>query len=648
MPRQRSRRDELEEEQRRAILEQDNVLADARMKPIIPKCNYTATAAPAVTNDLSKGYTPGSIWVNTTGDKAYICVDATVGAAVWRETSAIGLPGSGSMTSVKEAGSLVGTADAVAIDFGAGFDVAAVGTDRDVTLDLSEIAAGGELAGFMDAPTVDATHSGSAHHNPVTLGDTQHTLGGGQVLSGVAATASQAGHATAAQITKLDGIAAGADVTSANAPKAHAASHVAGDAIQDATAAQTGLATAAQITKLDGIEAAADVTDAGNVNAAGAVMESDFNDISFLYATTDNTPQCKNPAEVMAILSGTAVADFAMGGHKITGLAAATATTQVMRWDETPKLAGQLGGTVASPAVIGITTTTGPTALTLGAIADGEYLKRVGATVVSGVPAGGAVATDVIWDALGDLAVGTGANTAAKLTAGANDTILMAQSGEATGLKWVASAAAGALPAVGDAAGVGTADTFARSDHGHTIAHAITDNAIATIDGTTNAPANLDYAKWTTLGLEGKSYAEVATDLKGTDLAKRVMYIKEVVAPTTALTTGDAKTTICIPVELNGWNLVQAEARVYTVGTGATLIAIQIRNVTDGHDMLAAAHKITIDASELTSYTAADRSVVDTAEDDVVTADIIAVDIDAINNTVVALGLDVILTWQLP
>lgn len=42
--------------------------------------------------------------------------------------------------------------------------------------------------------------------------------------------------------------------------------------IGDATASVAGLATAAQITKLDGIEAGADVTDATNVAAAGAVM----------------------------------------------------------------------------------------------------------------------------------------------------------------------------------------------------------------------------------------------------------------------------------------------------------------------------------------------------------------------------------------
>ncbi len=39
-------------------------------------------------------------------------------------------------------------------------------------------------------------------------------------------------------------------------------------------------------------------------------------------------------------------------------------------------------------------------------------------TLVSGGAGGGSVATDVIWDAAGDLVQGTGANTAAKLSAG--------------------------------------------------------------------------------------------------------------------------------------------------------------------------------------------------------------------------------------
>ena len=60
--------------------------------------------------------------------------------------------------------------------------------------------------------------------------------------------------------------------------------------------------TAADESKLDAIEAAADVTDATNVNAAGAVMETDFDATTFLYATSDNTPQPKTPAQVLTIL----------------------------------------------------------------------------------------------------------------------------------------------------------------------------------------------------------------------------------------------------------------------------------------------------------------------------------------------------------
>ncbi len=50
------------------------------------------------------------------------------------------------------------------------------------------------------------------------------------------------------------------------------------------------------------------------------------------------------------------------------------------------------------------------------------------------------VATDAIWDTKGDLAVATGANTAAALTAGTNGDVLTVDSGEVTGLKWVAPA----------------------------------------------------------------------------------------------------------------------------------------------------------------------------------------------------------------
>lgn len=55
---------------------------------------------------------------------------------------------------------------------------------------------GGELGGTWDTPTVDTTHSGSAHHDSLTIGaDGEHSLAI-QVLSGVDASTSQKGHAS--------------------------------------------------------------------------------------------------------------------------------------------------------------------------------------------------------------------------------------------------------------------------------------------------------------------------------------------------------------------------------------------------------------------------------------------------------------------
>ena len=46
---------------------------------------FDATAAPTVNDDSSAGYQVGSKWIDVTNDKAYNCVDATAGAAVWNE-----------------------------------------------------------------------------------------------------------------------------------------------------------------------------------------------------------------------------------------------------------------------------------------------------------------------------------------------------------------------------------------------------------------------------------------------------------------------------------------------------------------------------------------------------------------------------------
>lgn len=50
----------------------------------LPKMNLIATAAPGVSDDSAAGYSVLSLWGDVTNDHAYVCLDSTVGAAVWR------------------------------------------------------------------------------------------------------------------------------------------------------------------------------------------------------------------------------------------------------------------------------------------------------------------------------------------------------------------------------------------------------------------------------------------------------------------------------------------------------------------------------------------------------------------------------------
>jgi len=130
--------------------------------------------------------------------------------------------------------------------------------------------------------------------------------------------------------------------------------------------------------------------------------------------------------------------------------------------------------------------------------------------------------------------------------------------------------------------------------------------------------------------------------LAGSDYGKRVIQIK-VIDDATALTTGDGKTIFVISSELNGYNLMDADAMVSTVSSSGTP-TYQIRNVTDSQDMLSTL--ITIDANENTSYTAETPPVINGTYDDVATGDILAVDKDVAGTG--EKGDTLILTFQLP
>jgi hypothetical protein len=49
--------------------------------------NLAATAPPTATDDSAAGYEEGSVWVDVTNNKAYICVDAAATSAIWTETT---------------------------------------------------------------------------------------------------------------------------------------------------------------------------------------------------------------------------------------------------------------------------------------------------------------------------------------------------------------------------------------------------------------------------------------------------------------------------------------------------------------------------------------------------------------------------------
>lgn len=124
-----------------------------------------------------------------------------------------------------------------------------------------------------------------------------------------------------------------------------------------------------------------------------------------------------------------------------------------------------------------------------------------------------------------------------------------------------------------------------------------------------------------------------------------------VVETTTVLTTGDGKAYFRIPESLNGMNLVTAAASVFgTSSSGTPTIQIargRQANATSAHsfvDMLTTA--ITIDVSDYDSKDATTPPSINTSNDDVLTGDLIRVDVDTAGTGTD--GLFVNLEFRLP
>ena len=138
-------------------------------------------------------------------------------------------------------------------------------------------------------------------------------------------------------------------------------------------------------------------------------------------------------------------------------------------------------------------------------------------------------------------------------------------------------------------------------------------------------------------GATGSTGSTGATGATGPSNPSSVIAVFERSA---SVTTGDGKADLVIPSTLNGMNLVRAQAVVITAGTtNATTIAIY--NVTDSQEMLS------VNISIASGDKVATVGTIDTDHDDVVTNDVLRVDVDAVSTTA-PLGLIVVLEFETP
>jgi len=94
-----------------------------------------------------------------------------------------------------------------------------------------------------------------------------------------------------------------------------------------------------------------------------------------------------------------------------------------------------------------------------------------------------------------------------------------------------------------------------------------------------------------------------------------------------AISTGDGKAYLTVPAAWNGKTVQSIHAGLTTASSSGTP-TIQVARIRGGSPVDVLSTKVTIDANELTSYTAATPPVVDTANDDLSTGDLLRVDVD--------------------
>lgn len=127
----------------------------------LPLDKLNATAAPTVNDDVDLGYSVGSHWYDVTNDKAYVCLDATDGAAVWKEITASGGGGGGLTAQFKSSAYTASSGDQVFVDCSGGA----------VTITLPASPSSGDQVVVLDS-------SGDAGTSNITVGRNSETIDG--------------------------------------------------------------------------------------------------------------------------------------------------------------------------------------------------------------------------------------------------------------------------------------------------------------------------------------------------------------------------------------------------------------------------------------------------------------------------------------
>lgn len=121
--------------------------------------------------------------------------------------------------------------------------------------------------------------------------------------------------------------------------------------------------------------------------------------------------------------------------------------------------------------------------------------------------------------------------------------------------------------------------------------------------------------------------------------------VLEVVDSATDVATGDGAHFAHVPAAFNGMDIVSVHALNHVAGVTGQC-DVQIANVTGAGDVLSTV--LSIDTAEVGSDTGDTPAVIDTAEDDLATNDVLRIDVDAIHSGTAPKGLTVTIGCRIP